>query len=168
MDNKAVLGKATLQKIEEVAKSLDLANSSRTVLRLSSTDDPNKKTLELLSGEWDTKRPWFVIDENGKVHALTSVKSFMEFIKSLHGISSENFSLKLEKAIWRNFPIDFGDVWAVAIVELESRLAQNRETRILEVDIEKLVERIRKEHPNLFYHLREETIELPPNRSGDL
>ncbi|MDR3163121.1 MAG: DUF2603 domain-containing protein [Helicobacteraceae bacterium] len=155
----AKLCKTTLQKIEEAARSLDAsAQDSRTVLRLASTDNPKKKTLELLSGDWDPSKPWFVVDESGKVYALTSVESFMQFIHSLHSVSSENFSLKLEKAIWRNFPIDFGDVWAVAISELESKLAHNRNTRILEVDIESLIDRIRREHPNLFYHLKEEML----------
>ena len=152
------LEKTTLQKIEEVASSLDLANSARTVVKIADTIDPKKKTLELISGDWDTKKPWFVIDDGGKVFALTSAESFMQFIHSLHAVSSENFSLKLEKAIWRNFPIDFGDVWAVANGELEGKLAINRDTRILEVDIETLVEHIRKEHPNLFYHISDESL----------
>ncbi|MDR1912819.1 MAG: DUF2603 domain-containing protein [Helicobacteraceae bacterium] len=153
------LGKAVQKQIDEIVSSLDLAQSGRTVLRLSGTDDPNKKTLELLSGEWDTKKPWFIVDESGKIHALTSVESFMQFIHSLHSVTSENFGLKLEKAIWRNLPVDFGDVWAVAIGELESRLAKNRDSRILEVDIESLVDRIRREHPNLFYHVKENELE---------
>ncbi|MDR1451999.1 MAG: DUF2603 domain-containing protein [Helicobacteraceae bacterium] len=148
------IGKAVQKQIDEIAKSLDLAHSGRTVLRLGGTDDPNKKTLELLSGEWNADTPWFIVDESGKIHALTNIESFMQFIRSLHGVSSENFSLKLEKAIWRNLPVDFGDVWAVAIGELEGRLSKNRDSRILEVDIESLVERIRKEHPNLFYHIK--------------
>ncbi|MDR2638783.1 MAG: DUF2603 domain-containing protein [Helicobacteraceae bacterium] len=153
------LGAAVQKQIDEIAKSLDLAQNGRTVVRLCGTDDPNKKTLELISGEWDPSKPWFVVDEGGKIHALTNIESFMQFIRSLHGVSSENFSLKLEKAIWRNLPVDFGDVWAVAIAELESRLAENRESRILEVDIERLVERIRKEHPNLFYHIKDDMAE---------
>ncbi|MDR2151651.1 MAG: DUF2603 domain-containing protein [Helicobacteraceae bacterium] len=155
------LAKAVQKQIDEIAKSLDLAQGGRTVLRLGDTDDPNKKTLELISGEWDTSKPWFIIDEGGKIHALTNIESFMHFIRSLHGVSSENFSLKLEKAIWRNLPVDFGDVWAVAIGELESRLAKNRDSRILEVDIERLVRRIRKEHPNLFYHIKDDMLERP-------
>ncbi|GHS86685.1 UPF0763 protein [Campylobacterota bacterium] len=155
----APIGKALQQKIDEVAKSLNLAQNSRTVLRVSPTDDPNKKTLELLSGEWDPQKPWFVVDEGGKIHALTSIDSFMQFIHSLHAVSGENFGLKLEKAIWRNFPIDFNDVWTVAISELDAKLVKNRDTRMLEVDIESLIERIRKEHPNLFYRIREEVLE---------
>jgi hypothetical protein len=157
-------GKAEQRQIDEIAKSLDLAQSGRTVLRLNDTDDPNKKTLELLSGEWDPKKPWFIIDAGGAIHALTSVESCMQFIRSLHGVSSENFGLKLEKAIWQNMPVDFSDVWAVAIGELESKLANNRDSRILEVNVESLIERIRREHPNLFYHIKEDVLEPP---SGD-
>ncbi|GHV59679.1 UPF0763 protein [Campylobacterota bacterium] len=159
MEKAVGLGKATLQQIEEIANSLDISQNNRTVLKLSATDNPSKKTLELLSGEWDPKKPWFVVDEDGGIHALTSVESFLKFINSVHTVSSENFSLKLEKAIWRNFPVDFQDVWAVAIGELETRLAKDRNTRILEVDIESMVERIRQEHPNLFYHIKEEALQ---------
>ncbi|MDR2905207.1 MAG: DUF2603 domain-containing protein [Helicobacteraceae bacterium] len=153
------LNKSLQQKIDEAAKSLDIAQGGRTVVRLGATDNPKRKTLELLSGEWDTRKPWFIVDETGKIHALTSIDAFMQFIHSIHTVSGENFSLKLEKAIWRNFPVDFNDVWAVAIGELDLRLAENSDTKILEVDIESLVERIRREHPNLFYHIKEEAIE---------
>ncbi|MGE4294161.1 MAG: DUF2603 domain-containing protein [Campylobacterales bacterium] len=159
MENSKALTKATQKKIDEISKSLDLAQSGRTVLQLAATDDPNKKTLELLSGEWDTGKPWFVVDEKGEVHALTSVESFMHFIHTMQHASNENFSLKLEKAIWKHFPVDFHDVWVVAMGELESRLAKNRDSRILEVDIESLIDRIHREHPNLFYHLKEEALE---------
>ena len=115
MENSKALTKATQKKIDEITKSLDLKQNGRTVVQLAGTDDPNKKTLELLSGEWDMAKPWFVVD--------------------------------------------FHDVWIVAMSELESRLAKNRESRILEVDIESLIERIHREHPNLFYHLKEEMLE---------
>ena len=159
MENSKALTKATQKKIDEITKSLDLKQNGRTVVQLAGTDDPNKKTLELLSGEWDMAKPWFVVDEEGEVHALTSVESFMHFIHTMQNASNENFSLKLEKAIWKHFPVDFHDVWIVAMSELESRLAKNRESRILEVDIESLIERIHREHPNLFYHLKEEMLE---------
>lgn len=160
MEDPKVLPKAVQRQISELSKTLDLGSNSHTVVRLASTENPKRKTLELLSGQWEGTQPWFVVDEEGGVHALTSVKALMHFIQTMQSSSNENFSLKLEKAIWKHFPIDFHDVWVVAMGELEKRLATNRESRILEVDIERLIERIHHEHPNLFYHLKDGLEEL--------
>lgn len=155
MENAKALPKAIEKQIKDLSKTLDLGSRGHTVVRLASTDNPKRKTLELLSGDWEGNHPWFVVDESGIVHALTSVEALMHFIQTMQSSSNENFSLKLEKAIWKHFPIDFHDVWVVAMSELEKRLATNRESRILEVDIDRLIERIHTEHPNLFYHLKE-------------
>lgn len=158
MDNSIVLAQGVEQKIDEVSKSLDLPKNERTVLKLSPTDDPHRKNLALLSGSWQNKMPWIVVDENNEVHALTSSESFMSLVRSLQIATNENFGLKLEKAIWKYFPIDFHDVWVVATNELKKLLEKNENARILEIDIENLIDHIYKRHPNLFYHIKEENL----------
>jgi hypothetical protein len=153
------LSKTIEKQIDALSSTLDLDRRHRTVVKLSGTDDPRRKSLELLSGDWADENPWFVVDESGTVHALTSVASLMHFIQTMQGASNENFSLKLEKAIWQHFPIDFHDVWVVAMSELQKQLEKNRDSRILEVDIDHLIDRIHREHPNLFYHIKEGMIE---------
>lgn len=144
------------KQVEEISKNLGVPHADRTVLKISATEDPNKKTLTLLSGSWESDKPWFVVDEANRVHALTSSESFMHLVRSMQFATNENFGLKLEKAIWSYFPIDFQDVWAVATSELKKLLDKNGSGKIVEVDIEKLIGVIHKKHPNLFYHIREE------------
>ncbi len=153
------LPKAIEKQIDALSQTLDLHHRRRTVVRLHATDDPRRKSLELISGEWEGDQPWFVVDESGTVHALTSVAALMHFIQTMQSSTNENFSLKLEKAIWQHFPIDFHDVWVVAMNELQKRLATSPDSRVLEVDIDRLIDRIHREHPNLFYRIKEGMID---------
>lgn len=160
MDNSKSLTitKSVEKKIDEISKSLEVDSSDRTVLKLSATDDPRKKTLLLVSGSWEGEKPWFVVDEKNEVHALANAQSLMNFVRSMQFATNENFGLKLEKAIWKYFPIDFQDVWVVATTELKNLLEENNNARILEVDIESLIDKIRIAHPNLFYHIKDESL----------
>jgi len=49
--------------------------------------------------------------------------------------------------------VDFDDVWTVAVEEIRAQVEKNSDKTTLEINIDALVERIRKEHPNLFYDL---------------
>lgn len=162
MENNKALSTEVKNKIDEISTSLDLGATARTVLKITPCDDPRKKTLTLLSGDWNGDKPWFIVDEKGEVHALSTAESLMGFIRSMQFASNENFGLKLEKAIWKYFPIDFHDVWTVATEELKRLLHKDEDAKILEVDIEALIETIYKKHPNLFYHIKE-AIEAPEN-----
>ena len=56
--------------------------------------------------------------------------------------------MKLEKSILQQLPLDFQDVWAVAMEEI-GKSKKN------EIDFDKLVKKIKKEHPNLFLDLKD-------------
>jgi len=67
----------------------------------------------------------------------------------------ENFNLKLEKAILENFPIDFNDVWIVAMQEIQDRLQKSKDKHLLDIDIKELVRDIKRNHPSLFIKFRD-------------
>ena len=164
MDIKKVDKDNLIQNINKMADELGIVNSENiTVVKINETDDPDKKILELVQGKWDSKAPWFVIGDDNKVYVLSSLESIMELINSLKRTKFENFNLKLEKAILENLPVDFNDVWVVAMQEIQNRLSSSKDKLLLDIDIKKLVKDIKKNHPNLFLKLKD--IGFPtPNR----
>ncbi|BCD67508.1 DUF2603 domain-containing protein [Nitratiruptor sp. YY09-18] len=156
-----ITGQNLLSHINKMATELGIENPANvTVVRLGDTEDPNKKTLELVQGSWENSAPWFVIGKDDKVYVLSSLESILQLIKSLNDTRYENFNLKLEKAILENLPVDFNDVWVVAMNEIQKRLAESKNKNLLDIDIKKLVKDIKKNHPNLFMRLKD--FQFPP------
>jgi len=153
---KNIDGDNLLENINKMADELGIVDAKNlTVVKITDAEDPNKKILELLQGKWDSKAPWFVIGEDNKVYVLSSLESIMELINSLRKTKYENFNLKLEKAILENLPVDFNDVWVVAMQEIQNRLSKSKDKHLLDIDIKKLIKDIKKNHPNLFLKLKD-------------
>ena len=141
--------------IDEISNDIGL-DSDKTVIEIEKTDDTNVKRLNLKSGSWKANEPWFVVDENRKLHTKMSMHSVNKIIENFRDTQEENFNLKLEKTIWQNIPIDFQDVWAVAMDEIKSMATQEtQETKVINVDLEELINKIKQEHPNLFLNLKD-------------
>ncbi|WP_458700936.1 DUF2603 domain-containing protein [Sulfurospirillum sp. 1307] len=141
--------------INDLSKDLGF-DDEKTVIEVKSTDNQDIKQLSLKSGSWDSEEPWFVVDENQKLHTMISLKSINQIIQNYKETMEENFQLKLEKAIWKSIPIDFQDVWVVAMDEIKKMAtSQNKETRNLNVDLEALIKKIKTKHPNLFLDLKD-------------
>jgi len=151
-----ITGSNLLSQINKMASELGIDNPKNvTIVKLEDTDDPNKKTLELVQGSWENNAPWFVIGKDDKVYVLSSLEAILHLIKSLNEAKYENFNLKLEKAILENLPVDFNDVWVVAMSEIQKRLADTKNKNLLDIDIKKLIQDIKKHHPNLFMRLKD-------------
>jgi len=115
---------------EKVAKKID----SQTIVRCND--------LEVKQG--DINSPLWVMEVGDKIKVVMDVDEYIEFMEMSKKLLKENFELKLEKAILSEFPIDYDDVKAVVLEEMKHNEDKN---------IKEIVEKVKLEHPNLFYNL---------------
>lgn len=137
----------------QIAEALDLNAAEMTIVKMRPGIDDRHKELELLQGSWDEARAWVIIDENDQPHTMTSAQALSKMIAMLASAQGESFQLKLEKAIWQRYPIDFYDVWAVAMERIKRQAQIHPKSTVVKLDLDWLVAEIKQEYPNLFYHL---------------
>lgn len=139
-----------LMMIDKISKSLSVTRpKERTLLEIETTEEKDTKLLRLKNGSWNSKKePWLVLDEKQKLHALLSMDSLTKIVENFKQMEQETFSLKLEKSILQQLPLDFNDVWAVAMEEIKKQ-------KKTAVDFDKVIKKIKKEHPNLFLNLQD-------------
>ena len=146
-----------IEKIHSLAQTLGLKKGHETLVEIDDTEDPNVKELHLIQGDWKSDDPWFAIEKNNekKAYAFIPAEAFSQLINTLRHAQQENFNLKLEKTIWQNIPADFEDVWVVAMEEIRKYAQQENPNKPISIDLDKLIKKIRKEHPNLFINIRD-------------
>ncbi|NWF66866.1 MAG: DUF2603 domain-containing protein [Campylobacterales bacterium] len=143
-----------IAEVNKIANSLGIhEKSEKTIVKISDTDDKDKKVLELKSGSWESKDIWYIIDNDDNIHAVCSMKSLLNLINTLRVSQQQNFNLNLEKAILQEFPVDFDDVWIVAISEIQKAVQNSDDKKMLNFDLSALVKKIKQEHPNLFFDI---------------
>ncbi|TEY03558.1 DUF2603 domain-containing protein [Campylobacter sp. US33a] len=141
-----------LKRIDEFSQNLGMKKEDRAIFEMKQSENENEKCLVLKNGSFDSPEPWFIVDENDEIHTLVSLSSLKGILENLKQSQSENFELRLEKAIYQQIPIDFNDAWIVAMDEIK-RKAQDGNVEV-NIDLEKLVADIKKEHPNLFVDMQ--------------
>ncbi|AZV46245.1 hypothetical protein C3L23_02850 [Nautilia sp. PV-1] len=117
---------------EEVAKKLNI--TEKTVVEC--------KDFEVIEGNLDS--PLWILMIQDKLKIVLEVDEYMKLMETLKNVMKENFELKLEKAILSEFPVDYDDVKAVVLEEMK----QNENATIDEI-----LNKVKLEHPNLFYNL---------------
>lgn len=136
-----------LMSAERVSSNLGISKKKRTIFDAIKTD-ANELKLSITHGNMDFSNPWFgkITGDNfnDKEFALISTELLEALIGSLKSVQKQNFELRLERSIWQNIPVDFADVWSVAIDEIQNSKFKQ------EPDLDKIVKKIKKEHPNLF------------------
>ena len=152
IDTEIINMESTLKKewkmIEKISKNLTVTKQKeQTVLEIIPSEEENTKMLRLKYGSWhNTKEPWLVYDEHEKLHALVSMETLSKMVDHFKKAEQETLFLKLEKSILQHLPIDFHDVWVVAMEAINK-------SKKKEVDFDKLVKKSKKEYPNLFLDL---------------
>ncbi len=143
------------KEIDAVAQKLGMPKpTERPVIQILPGESEGRKVLELKRGSWSDAQPWFVIDEEGRLLVLSTAESMMGIMNSLQHMGEEVFKARLERAIAKELPIDFHDVWVVAMHELQQRLKEGSKSP-QSLDLEALVKGIKRRHPNLFYSLKD-------------
>ena len=131
--------------LENISQTLGISKKRRTTFELEDMDNNQMKLS--YKGKANLNTPWFGM-YGDKPCALVPAELFEAVINALKNAQKENFELKLERSILQNLPIDFGDVWTVAIEEIKK--ANNKK----EPNLDRLIAKIKKEHPNLFLDMR--------------
>lgn len=139
--------KNAVAEINDFSKYLGMKKRDLTIFEMLSKE--NEYRLRLKNSKLNRVEPWFIIDENGGTHALISLHSLNNLLDTLKKNQKEIFELKLEKAIYQQMPVDFNDAWAVAMDAVEKIVRVTGVARA-NVDLDRLLEDIKKEHPNLF------------------
>ncbi|WP_456470530.1 DUF2603 domain-containing protein [Caminibacter sp.] len=105
------------------------------------------KDLEVLEGDLNSPT-WVMITPDKKLKVVLDSEEYIDFMETFKSTLKENIELKLEKAILSEFPIDYDDVKAVVLEEMKKS----------DKSIQEIVEKVKLEHPNLFYNLDLEKI----------
>lgn len=137
----------------EIAGKLGINPTEMTIVKMTPGTDDRHKELELIQGDWNDTRPWIILDERDRIYTLTSAESLSMIVHLLTASQSENFQHKLEKAIWQSLPIDFEDVWSVAMDRIQTMARSQSDSMVVNIDLDWLVNEIKQKYPNLFYHL---------------
>ena len=131
--------------LENISQTLGISKRRRTTFELEDMDNNEMKLS--YKGKANLNTPWFGM-YGDKPCALVPAELFEAVINALKNAQKENFELKLERSILQNLPIDFGDVWTVAIEEIKKANYKK------EPNLDRLIAKIKKEHPNLFLDMR--------------
>jgi len=117
---------------EKIAKKLDI--TEKTIVQC--------KDFDVIEG--NLKNPLWIMQINNELKIVLNVEEYMRLMDSMKNIMKENFELKLEKAILSEFPVDYDDVKAVVLEEMK---------RDEKASIADVINKVKLEHPNLFYNL---------------
>ncbi|AJC91127.1 hypothetical protein (DUF2603 domain) [Campylobacter subantarcticus LMG 24377] len=146
--------------INELSNYLGIEKHNQTIFHLTHINEKEKK-LSLKNGHELAHEPWFIVDKNDEVKTMFSVKTLIEFLQNAKEIQKNNFELKLEKAIYQQIPIDFNDVWTVAMDEIKHQVAKG--IKEVNIDLDQLVSNIHIQHPNLFIDMKKMIEKVKPN-----
>ena len=114
----------------------------KTAKKLNSKTIVECKDFEVIEG--DLKNPLWIMKIKDEVKVVLDIDEYLKIMKLNENLVKEIFELKLERAILSEFPIDYDDVKAVVLEEMKKDKDKS---------LEDIVDKIKLEHPNLFYNL---------------
>lgn len=140
--------KEIYEKIEEIKEIFFKKDHNVTILEFKNDDFEN---LNFLQGTQNDVKPWFAI-KDGELFVISDSGDVLDFMDEYTNLAKENFELKLEKSILKQFPIDFNDVWAVCMDEIKKFIQNNEKS---EVKFDNIVKKVKNDYPNLFVNFDE-------------
>ena len=114
----------------------------KTAKKLNSKTIVECKDFEVIEG--DLKNPLWIMKIKDDIKVVLDIDEYLKIMKLNEKLVKEIFELKLERAILSEFPIDYDDVKAVVLEEMKKDKDKS---------LEDIVDKIKLEHPNLFYNL---------------
>ena len=114
----------------------------KTAKKLNSKTIVECKDFEVIEG--DLENPLWIMKIKDEVKVVLDIDEYLKIMKLNENLVKEIFELKLERAILSEFPIDYDDVKAVVLEEMKKDKNKS---------LEDIVDKIKLEHPNLFYNL---------------
>ncbi|WP_277640169.1 DUF2603 domain-containing protein [Wolinella succinogenes] len=108
----------------------------------------NEALLELTKGRLGNEEPCHVKGAQGEEYVMLPKHLLLGLVNLLQKGREERVKLNLERDILQQMPIDFEDVWEVALQEIHRENAN-----LSYVDTKRLIKEIKRRHPNLFFQL---------------
>lgn len=130
---------ATPKPLIKYKKANDYQELKRALLEAKDNTLPLPQTLEFPKEK--ERMIYCFKDSNNKEYYLLSSSCINSLIESAKELEKNKYLLKLEQEIHKNMPIDFEDVWCIAIKELAGKFNKNPKN---------LIKNIRKRYPYLF------------------
>lgn len=128
---------------------------NQSVFRLRTDSQSDQRWLESECGSWSSEGAKTLIDESGKRFVVMPEEQATRIDIALRALQEEAFRLKLEKAIFQQMPLDFEDVWAVALSQLQQLRKQNPGQNLNIDEILDVIKTIKKKHSNLFFDVND-------------
>jgi len=133
-------------------KSLENAGfiQSNNIIRASKISN-TQILLNLQKGAFNPDETWFVKDEDDKEFVVIPQNVLKKIVMIMRNAHEEKVCLELARDVSQSTPIDFDDVMAVALNELESRRLSDGS--LPNVNTKELVKDLKKSYPNLFFDI---------------
>lgn len=109
--------------------------------------------LNLEKGEFNPQEAWFIEDDDGQEYVVMPQNILKHIISIIRTAHEEKLYLELSRDISQNIPIDFDDVMAVALENIESKRLPDGS--LPKINTKSLIKTIKKQYPNLFLTLPE-------------
>ena len=115
-------------------------NSSSENLGILRKLEDDTMLLAMERGGFSKEDLSFLRDDEGEEYVVFPQKLFVRLLTRIRNIQEEKLIMKLEKDIISQMPIDFDDVWCIALKEIKN----------YKKDPKKIIQNIKKRYPYLF------------------
>ena len=95
----------------------------------------------------DCETPYILKDAQGQEFYLIPKNAIHQYIQALKDLKNERYLFKLKQEIYRNMPVDFDDVWCIALQEVKN----------YKKEPSTIVKHLKKQYPYLFLNFLDAT-----------